>query len=131
MCINQVGVRPGDCCGAKGGRKLNRKTKKFSDTFQIAHLGGALDVQASLLGGSSKGGRLTFGDCVCRRFDGEPEKNRFAWLGLEHLRFACSLGDIERASRLMARMSRIGLGDRECWREREEEKFSATDLSSF
>jgi hypothetical protein len=113
VCINQVGVRPGDWIGTEKVR--HRKTKKFIDTFRIAHLGGAaLDVQPSLLGGSSKGGRLIFDDCVCRRFDGDPEKNRFAWLGLEHLRFACSLGDIERASRLMARMSRIGLGEREC-----------------
>lgn len=76
-----------------------------------------MDVQASLRGGSSKGGRLIFDEELdCRRFDEAPAKNRLACDGLDDLRFKCSSvdGDMERASRLIARRSRIGLGDREC-----------------
>lgn len=82
------------------------------------HLGGAaFEVQASLRGGSSNGGRLIFDEELdCRRFDGEP-KNKFACDGLEHFRLTCSMlaGDMERASRLIALRSLIGLGDRECF----------------
>lgn len=71
-------------------------------------------MQASLRGGSSKGGRLIFDEELdCKRFVGDP-KNRFACDGLEDLRFACSDGDIERASRLIALKSLMGLGDLEC-----------------
>lgn len=79
----------------------------------LSHLGGALEVHASFRGGSNKGGRLILDELDCRRFDGEP-KNRFACEGLEHFRFAWSDGDNERASRLIALKSLIGLGDREC-----------------
>lgn len=62
---------------------------------------------------------MIFGDeeeLDCRRFDCAPPKNRFACEGLDDLRLTCSglAGDIERASRLIARRSRMGLGDREC-----------------
>lgn len=74
-----------------------------------------MDVQASLLGGSNKGGRLIFDEELdCKRF-GDP-KNRLACDGLDDLRLTWSAvqGDMERASRLIARKSRIGLGDLEC-----------------
>lgn len=81
------------------------------------YLGGAgFDAQASLRGGSNKGGRLIFDEELdCRRFEGEP-KNKFACEGLDDFRLACSglAGDMERASRLIARKSRMGLGEREC-----------------
>lgn len=76
-----------------------------------------MDVQASLRGGSNKGGRLILDEALdCRRFEGAPPKNRFACEGLEHFRLTCSglAGDIERASRLIALRSLMGLGDREC-----------------
>lgn len=82
------------------------------------YLGGAgLDVLASLRGGSNKGGRFIFDEALdCIRFDGAPPKNKLACDGLADLRFTCSglAGDMERASRLIALRSLMGLGDREC-----------------
>lgn len=82
----------------------------------ITNLGGAaLDVQVSR-GGSSKGGRVIFDKVFdCKILVGEPKK-RFVCEGLDDLRLACSMldGDIDRASRLIALRSRIGLGDLEC-----------------
>lgn len=109
-------------CKAPNGLKIRKVTCNLKENWKndFFYLGGAVDVQASLRGGSSKGGRFIFDEALdCRRFDGDP-KNKFACDGLEDLRLTCSgfEGDKERASRLIALRSLMGLGDRECFEKR-------------